>query len=176
VSEEDIHVVHSISYQEKLDAAAVEEFAPRLVGNYRRTSDPTINYNCLAWAVENNEKWFDPQPFCAGYFWPKGVPREWNMVNTLRVLEVYGYTEQVENGDLTEGMIKIAVYEDDDGTPTHFARQLANGHWTSKAGELIDFEHDNLECLECEDYGKVSRFVAKRVDCPNRLGPLTSQA
>lgn len=38
------------------------------------------------------------------------------------------------SGMLEEGVEKIALYAASDGEPTHAARQLANGGWTSKLG------------------------------------------
>jgi hypothetical protein len=44
--------------------------------------------------------------------------------------------------DLAPGTEKIALFTDSAGVPTHAARQLANGRWTSKIGKLEDIEHD----------------------------------
>lgn len=156
------YLISSIAYQEKLDAADLEAFASSVGGHYRRTSDPTIDYNCLAWAVENNQRWFDPQRFCVGYYWPQDIEREWNMSNVLKILALYGYTEVSDNPSVESGYVKVAIYSDSDKSPTHFARQLQSGKWTSKAGELIDFEHDNLECLQCDSYGTIDRILKKR--------------
>jgi hypothetical protein len=158
-----LRLITSISYQERLDTANIESFAPNAVGHYERKSDPTTDYNCLAWAVENNQKWFNPERFCAGYYWPKGVERHWSMKTVIHVLSEYGFDEEVELATFEDGIVKVAIYADVDEYPTHFARQLANGKWTSKAGELIDFEHDSLECLHCDDYGKVTKIVQKKV-------------
>jgi hypothetical protein len=161
--DDDLKLVSSVTYQEKLDASDLEAFAPAIGGHYRKTSDPTIDYNCLAWAVENNQKWFDPQRFCIGYYWPKDIPRIWNMANVLMLLASYGYVENAENESFEAGYVKVAIYADSEGVPTHFARQVGPEKWTSKAGELIDFEHDNLECLICADYGRVDRILKKRI-------------
>ena len=56
------------------------------------------------------------------------------------------------------------MYANEEGSPTHFSRQLPNGNWTSKLGELIDVEHENLDCLEgTEGYGKVVLILKKQV-------------
>lgn len=52
------------------------------------------------------------------------------------------------------------------GEPTHAARQLPSGAWTSKLGEWEDIEHDTLEALEGsegrgEAYGRVA-LILKR--------------
>jgi hypothetical protein len=58
------------------------------------------------------------------------------------------------------GLEKVALYADANGCPTHVARQLPNGRWTSKLGELEDIEHD-LPALEGDLYGSVT-LVLKR--------------
>ena len=52
------------------------------------------------------------------------------------------------------------MFADDQGTPLHAARQLPNGRWTSKLGELEDIEHV-LHDLEGAAYGSVV-LVMKR--------------
>ena len=46
-----------------------------------------------------------------------------------------------ESAELETGWDKIAVFANAAGTPTHVARQLANGHWTDKPGRAEDIEH-----------------------------------
>jgi hypothetical protein len=57
---------------------------------------------------------------------------------------------------------KIAIYMLDN-IPTHAARQLPNGKWTSKLGSGID-EHDTPDCLNGPIYGK-SAIIIKRKYC-----------
>jgi hypothetical protein len=54
------------------------------------------------------------------------------------------------------GFTKIAVFAKG-LTPTHAARQLNNGMWTSKLGSAIDVSH-NIFDLEGPEYGAVIRF------------------
>jgi len=44
--------------------------------------------------------------------------------------------------------------------PTHAARQLENGRWTSKLGELEDIEHD-LHHLASGAYGAVVQILKR---------------
>ena len=150
------------NYQEYLDAADLERAIPGTAGNYRRTSDPTINYNCLAHAVGVSWGWFDPEPGCAGYYWPVGVKREWSLPAIRKVLEDFGFKEECDDSCLEDGYEKVAIYIDKDDTPAHFARQLENGRWTSKCGELIDIEHETLECIECDEYGTATHYVKRK--------------
>jgi hypothetical protein len=58
---------------------------------------------------------------------------------------------------LETGFEKIALFANADGTPTHLARQITNGRWSSKLGTLQDIEHDLLAVCGAE-YGKVVEF------------------
>ena len=62
--------------------------------------------------------------------------------------------------DLEPGVEKIALYANAVGKPTHGARQLANGRWTSKLGKREDIEHA-LHDLEGELYGTVVRIMKR---------------
>ena len=70
-----------------------------------------------------------------------------------------GY-EPCERGDLEPGFEKVAIFADDEG-PTHAARQLDNGRWTSKLGSMEDIEHA-LEGLAGSEYGRVVRYLRRQ--------------
>jgi hypothetical protein len=55
---------------------------------------------------------------------------------------------------LEPGFEKVALFADAAGKPTHAARQLPSGAWTSKLGIAVDIEHE-LHALEGEFYGEV---------------------
>ena len=63
---------------------------------------------------------------------------------------------------MEKGFQKIALYVKD-GIPTHAARQLPTGKWTSKLGRDIDIEHDFPEVLNGADYGVASIFMKKEI-------------
>jgi hypothetical protein len=52
------------------------------------------------------------------------------------------------------------LFADAAGIPTHAARQLTSGAWTSKLGNAADIEHE-LRALEGEIYGVVA-LILKR--------------
>jgi hypothetical protein len=58
------------------------------------------------------------------------------------------------------GFEKVALFAGAHGVPTHAARQLPSGRWTSKLGELEDIEHA-LHDLTGLVYGSVV-LVLKR--------------
>lgn len=125
------------------------------------TSPETSGYNCIAWAAGDSCKWWWPRvhPFSSSY-WPDEAPDRETKNAFKEAYRSLGY-EECESVEPEQGYEKIAVYTDEDGRPTHAARQLQNGMWTSKCGELEDIEHE-LEGLEGKNgYGSVS-FVMKR--------------
>jgi hypothetical protein len=56
----------------------------------------------------------------------------------------------------------VALYRHPEFGIEHVARQLRSGKWTSKLGDWEDIEHDDPYALECEDYGKIAKFMKRR--------------
>ena len=65
-------------------------------------------------------------------------------------------------GQREVGWEKVALYVDHDDVPTHMARQLRSGYWTSKLGQGIDITHDTVEALEGHCYGKATYYLRRR--------------
>lgn len=151
------------NYDDLTSIEKIETVFPSLkYGNgYEATSEATIEYNCLSWALGINYFRYDPEPRCAGYFWFPGVEREWSTRAIRKIFEYHGYT-QCDSYDLEEDFEKVVFYVDSTGRPGHFARQLANGKWASKLGDLNDIEHDKLESIICEYYGKPDLVFKRR--------------
>lgn len=142
-----------------MSAAQIELLFPDLsAAGYRVTSPATPSYNCFAWAGEDTRNWWQPIEL-HGYFWPADIPGELTLENLVAVYQGLGYRAS-DSAALERGFEKIALYAEPDGTPTHAARQLSSGAWTSKPGELEDIEHPTLASLE-SFYGKV-RQILKR--------------
>jgi hypothetical protein len=125
---------------------------------YRVTSKHTGDYNCLAWAIEETDRWWSPLPE-DDYYWPEGVPREVSVDAFVKAYETLGFGVCAD-GDLEDGVEKLAIYATSDGRPQHMARQLSSGLWTSKLGRLEDIEHE-LEGLNGALYGTVRRFMRR---------------
>jgi hypothetical protein len=66
---------------------------------------------------------------------------------------------------LEPGSEKIAVFANAKGVPTHAARQLASGFWTSKLGVSEDIEH-RLRDLEGDIYGTVALIMKRPLPAP----------
>lgn len=131
---------------------------PRLEAEgYRETSKPTCEYNCIAWAAGDPERWWWPSPEA---YWPKGVEEDATIECFVAAFRTRGY-ERCRDGALEPGFEKVALYADASGTPTHAARQLPSGRWTSKLGAMMDLEH-TLKGLEGPAYGTVAAFLRRK--------------
>jgi hypothetical protein len=75
-----------------------------------------------------------------------------------------GYTP-CEAEDLEAAYEKVALYATAEGGPTHMARQLPGGGWTSKLGEQVDIEHE-LHALAGDLYGAVVRLLRRPRPAP----------
>lgn len=127
-------------------------------------SPQTPEYNCMAWAAGDPTRWWWPDA-AGDYYWPPGVPREVTVEAFIAAFALLGY-ELREAGDeaLEPGYEKVAIYAKDD-KPTHAARQLQTGAWTSKCGRLEDITH-TLEGLEGSRYGTPTVVMRRRRSTP----------
>jgi len=117
----------------------LEAAFPGLAGSgFAVTSPATEAYNCLAWAAGETDRWWWPDPMGVGY-WPGGAPREETLPAFLAAYATLGYTPTTDpSPEANTG--KVAIYACS-GLPTHAARQLPGGRWTSKLGRDADIEH-----------------------------------
>ena len=137
----------------------LDRIFPRLSdGDYAVTSSRTAGYNCIAWAAGDGERWWWPDRL-GMYYWPLEVAREESLSAVLEAYSTLGYA-QCDHGDPEDGAEKIALFADEWGRPTHAARQLPSGRWTSKCGKLEDIEHE-LEALAGGPYGEVICYLRR---------------
>jgi hypothetical protein len=119
----------------------VELFPNLQEKGYDLTSPETTFYNCIAWAAGDTSRWWWPD-YNDQYYWPTGIPRHETLQAFTYLFENIGYTV-CEEANYEEGFEKVAIYVNDlTGKPTHAARQVAFGRWTSKLGRSVDIEHD----------------------------------
>lgn len=128
---------------------------------YRITSDPTIDYNCIAWAIEKDDLVWWPDTMDL-YAWPQNIAREERLEIFISFFQGFGY-EVCDNNRQEEGFEKIALYVDEYGRGTHSARQLRNGRWTSKLAEDEDIEHSTLTALVGLKLGRVSSILKRPI-------------
>ncbi len=137
--------------------AELEHRFPKLKSSsYKLTSPKTRSYNCIAWAAGDPSRWWWP---ALPAYWPPGVMRECTMAAFIHAYGTLGYTP-CDDGGVEIGYEKVAIYVDSNGVPTHAARQLSNGHWTSKLGGLEDIQHE-LGGIEGTSYGRVGQHLRR---------------
>src|SRR5882724_9937066 len=126
---------------------------------FRLTSPADRKYNCIAWAANDAREWWWPEGQAPDAVWPGSAAREATLSAFTAAFLTIGY---FVGGDesLEPGFEKVALFADAAGMPTHAARQLPSGAWTSKLGIAEDIEHE-LHALEGEIYGAVT-LILKR--------------
>ena len=138
----------------------IEAIFPKLVSEgYEITSLATDAYNCIAWAAGVTHQWWWPDPLGEEY-WPDQAPREETEEAFILAYQTLGYVPCAEI-EQESGFEKIALYASADGTPTHAAKQLPSGRWTSKLGTLEDIIHDSPDSLTGEVYGEVVQIMKR---------------
>lgn len=123
---------------------------------YTITSRRTPIYNCIAWAAGEDRRiwWPDDQSY-----WPDHVSTELAISSFIDAFSTVGYTPCAD-GELEDGLEKVVLYAVGE-RPTHAARQLPNGDWTSKCGVRgVDISH-TLNGLNGADYGQPVRFLSR---------------
>ena len=146
--------------------AEIDALFPGLQSSgYRVTSSRTLDYNCIAWAAGDTTRWWwpDPDPNNAAAFWPAAVSRQETVSSFLSALGTIGFTPCADDSPEL-GFEKVALFALN-GIPTHAARQLANGRWTSKIGALEDIEH-TLHELSGGEYGSVVQVLRRAAQYP----------
>jgi hypothetical protein len=147
-----------------------EDF-PNLHSGNHRGKGPQENdedYNCIAWGAGRTGHIWEPFPQdpAEDYYWPAGVPRDYELTSLVMAYETEGFVARTDDGkpvdgSLEEGIEKVALYADGPEY-MHAARQLETGKWTSKMGlgELI--EHDKPSDLEGPAYGAVAKYMKRK--------------
>ena len=138
-----------------------EELLDRYPGlatsHFRLTSPDDSLYNCYAFAGGDTRRNWHPSAY-GGLYWPGGASEDETLEAFLHAYSRLGYRVCVSD-ELEPGLEKIAIYADAEG-PSHAARQLPNGYWTSKLGPREDIEHE-LRGLEGDRYGRVVAIAAR---------------
>lgn len=135
----------------------IQRFPGLATTHFRFTSPDDSGYNCYAYAGGDTRRNWHPSAY-AGLHWPGGESEGESLADFLAAYALLGY-QACESAELEVGVEKIAVYADEMG-PTHVARQLKNGYWTSKMGPREDIEHE-LSGLEGECYGRVVAVASR---------------
>jgi hypothetical protein len=92
------------------------------------------------------------------------VPREETLDAFVAALATRGFLPCPSHA-LEQGLEKIALFAAG-RVPTHAARQLANGWWTSKLGSNFDIDHATVEGVVSGVYGDPMVFLSIKRPVP----------
>jgi hypothetical protein len=116
-------------------------------------SERTDEYNCIAWAADDPDNWWEPTLDPMDAYWPI----KWRAYHKNCYIQAFQveckYDVCATDFSLEPGYEKVALYLDVNERPTHMARQLSSGIWTSKLGKAWDILHQTPQGLEDSRYG-----------------------
>lgn len=135
-------------------------------GEFRITSPATKAYNCIAWAGGDDTQKWNADPWGL-FYWPVETPED-TLEGWIRAFAKLGYTQCGDDGTLEAGFEKVVIYGTGQG-PSHMARQLPSGLWSSKLGEIEDIEHD-VEGLAGSHYGDVLVYLRRELSAGTQVG------
>ena len=138
----------------------IQELFPLLETNFEITSPIDGRYNCVAWAAGDMRRWWWPAESPYSY-WPPGSRRDESVAAFIDAFSTLGY-EVAASGDYEIDFEKVAIFASNEGVPTHMARQLANGAWTSKLGSIEDIEHRHADGVSGAEYGGIVTFLRRK--------------
>jgi hypothetical protein len=93
------------------------------------------------------------------FYWPPQAPRNFSVQAFIEAYRTLGFTP-CDDTSFEPGSEKVAIYAKPDLRVQHAARQLSNGRWTSKLGDLEDIEH-LLDGLSGAQYGAVVQILKR---------------
>lgn len=102
-------------------------------------------------------RWWWPTP---GYYWPSDAPREETIAAFVHAFGLLGYKPSSDIAPPYKADL-VALYADSAGAPTHMARLLPSGQWTSKLGSGVDIIHHDLSLIQGTIYGNVVLLLAR---------------
>ena len=129
---------------------------PNLAATYQVTSDATPKYNCIAWAAGDDSRWWWPS---TTYYWPTNIPRIETLDAFVAAFATLGYTPCAD-GTHEDDREKVVIFIEK-GLPTHMARQMRSGAWTSKLGKSWDIGHITPAEVGGLLYGKVIQYLSR---------------
>ena len=141
-----------------MSANFFHSFPQSIFEPFQITSPVTTRYNCIAWAFDDDTKWYWPDPTKL-YYWPSNIPREETIDAFKKLYELKKYSVCTD-GNYEVGYEKIAIYTLNN-KPTHAARQITQTEWTSKLGKFEDVSH-SLSAMQNGAYGNATVFMKRK--------------
>ena len=130
--------------------------------HFHLTSEETVRYNCIAFAMGFMDRWVQPEP--SGYirsrfcWWPDSARKDLSEVALREAFEAVGFIV-VADCSFKEGYDTVVLYSLN-GQWTHAVRIIENGKEHSKFGESFDGTHGHRR-FEGTSYGKPFAFMQR---------------
>lgn len=134
-----------------------DQFPQFRASEHAVTSPHSVRYNCIAWAFGRDDVWAWPDALEQCY-WPPLAPRAETIDAFVAAFGALGY-QLCESEAIEASVDKVAIYTLH-GRPTHAARQLPCGRWTSKLGSREDIAH-SLNSIEGDTYGTIAVLLSR---------------
>jgi hypothetical protein len=149
--------VRNASERGYLETASERTSFPRLGAAYEVLGKATPAYNCVAWALGRDDRWI----------WPAAQGHAAGFDDFDALFRTHGYRRlSALNYDRAAGYDKLVLYAKRNGSgalePTHSARQLADGSWSSKLGKLPLIRHLHPDDIDGGTYGQAHAVYVRR--------------
>jgi hypothetical protein len=136
----------------------LEALFPNLVSTeYEVTSPADPRYNCIAWAANDQGRWWEPDSMAVCY-WPASVSRHYTLAAYRQAFESLGYVP-CEDYIHENGYTRVVLFANGD-RPTHASRELRDYVWTSKLGRSVDISHE-LHAVSGQIYGNPASILRR---------------
>ncbi|WP_324752100.1 DUF7689 domain-containing protein [Roseovarius sp. Pro17] len=124
------------------------------------TSPQTEVYNCIAYAAGDMTRWWWPDAMGMCY-WPPGAMRLSTLPAFQIAYETLGF-QLCADDSFVEGVEKIAIFHLHN-EPTHAAKLIDQGTWSSKLGKSYDISHSKtcLDDISANGYGEIAYFMQR---------------
>ncbi|MFA5010549.1 MAG: hypothetical protein WC644_01225 [Ignavibacteria bacterium] len=133
-------------------------FPNSFTDEYDITSPKDIKYNCIAWAVNDINNWWEPSGNHEDY-WPENTRFDYTLDCLIEAYRTLGY-ELCEDSKFEELYDKIAIFSIDGIQYSHASKQIDDKLWASKIGQEEDIVH-SLFCICGGYYGDVFYYLKK---------------
>lgn len=133
---------------------------PNSQGNWVQTSEHTIEYNCVAWVLGSNNKWW--QPLTLGGDWPSDISESYNVNSYIELFIKFGFEKCVDY-EFESEYDKIAIFQNTENNEfSHVSKLIEPGIWSSKMGDYEDIRH-NIKALENSVYGSIHCYMKRKI-------------
>ena len=139
-------------------ATPTRDFPNLTPTNHRIIGPASDDYNCIAWAALDMQRWWQPG---TEYYWPLPATEvDCGVGDLVAAFRTLGFVE-CEEQELVSGFEQVAIYARAQLDYTHAARQLPSGKWTSKLGPWELIEHDTPQDVAGGVYGTIFQFMKR---------------